>query len=391
MGHEGARPVRASGLCQEAVTVGPPSGERPHLDGIHGILSNRVEDVTEASRRQFLGGTLAGAAALWHVDLQAAAPGISSLATRGVVLIPEDLTLADWPERAKQAGLTTIGIHHQNSPGTVVRWVKSDVGQRFLQQCGRLGLHVEYELHAMKELLPRTLFGKNPELFRMNEKGERTPDANCCVHSELALEIICENAVAIARLLRPTTGRYFYWGDDGQPWCRCPKCRGLSPSEQALMVESPIWGALRTQDRNAQLAHLAYSNTLSPPKQIKPGDGIFLEYAPIRRRYDVPYERQQGPNDRDGLPALDANLEVFPKDTAQVLEYWLDVSRFSRWKRPAVRLPWNKEIFLADVETYRKRGVQHITSFVVWIDAQYQERFGNLDFIAEYGEGLAGR
>ena len=53
---------------------------------------------------------------------------------------------------------------------------------------------------------------------------------------------------------------------------------------------------------------------------------MFLEYAPISRRYDVPYERQQGPNDRDGLPALDANLEVFPRDTAQVLEYWLDVT-----------------------------------------------------------------
>ena len=36
--------------------------------------------------------------------------------TRGVVLTPEDLSLGDWPERAKRAGLTTIGIHHQNSP-----------------------------------------------------------------------------------------------------------------------------------------------------------------------------------------------------------------------------------------------------------------------------------
>jgi len=61
-------------------------------------------------------------------------------------------------------------------------------------------------------------------------------------------------------------------------------------------------------------------------RRIKPTEGMFLEYAPISRRYDVPYERQQGPNDRDGLPALDANLEVFPRDTAQVLEYWLDVT-----------------------------------------------------------------
>ena len=56
----------------------------------------------------------------------------------------------------------------------------------------------------MKELLPRNLFEKNAELFRMNEKGERTPDANCCVQSERVLEIIAENAVAIAHALRPT-------------------------------------------------------------------------------------------------------------------------------------------------------------------------------------------
>ena len=68
-----------------------------------------------------------------------------------------------------------------------------------------------------------------------------------------------------------------------------------------------------------------------------------------------------------------------------------DVSRFSDWKRPAVKLPWKKEVFLAYVEEYRKRGIRHITTFAVWVDANYKERFGNLDFITEYGEGLSGR
>ena len=308
-----------------------------------------------------------------------------------MVLVPEDLTLAEWPQRARAAGLTTIGIHHQNSPATVIRWVKSDVGQRFLEQCQELGLHIEYELHAMKELLPRSLFEQSPELFRMNEKGERTPDSNCCVHSPRTLEIIAENALAIAQVLRPTTGRYFYWGDDGEPWCLCPLCRELSPSEQALLVENRLCRALRTLDPPAQVAHLAYTNTLTPPQKIGPDEGVFLEYPPIRRRYDAPYEQQQRPEDQDGLAALDANLQVFPRDTAQVLEYWLDVSRFSGWKRPGVKLPWNKEVFLADVETYRQRGIRHITSFAAWIDADYRQRFHDLSFIAEYGEGLGRR
>jgi hypothetical protein len=337
-------------------------------------------------RRTFLSACLSATAvstyeALGHEADQPA------LGTRGVVLLPEDLTLADWPERAKKAKLTTIGIHHQNSPRAVIDWVKKDAGQRFLERCHKLGLQVEYELHAMKELLPRSLFEKNPEFFRMTDKGERKPDANCCVHSERALEIIADNAVAIARVLRPTTGRFFYWGDDGQPWCLCPKCKNLSASEQALVIENRIVRELRKVEPKAQLSHLAYANTMAPPRNVKPDQGIFLEYAPINRRYDVPYA-QQDPKEAEGLGALEANLRVFPKDTTQVLEYWLDVSRFSRWKRPAVKLPWLKRVFSADVATYRKLRIRHITTFAAWIDADYQRRFDDLGFISEYGAGL---
>jgi len=44
----------------------------------------------------------------------------------------------------------------------------------------------------------------------MDEEGRRQPDANLCVHSSAALDIAAESAVAIAKALRPTTGRYFY-------------------------------------------------------------------------------------------------------------------------------------------------------------------------------------
>ncbi|MFO0891146.1 MAG: DUF4838 domain-containing protein [Isosphaeraceae bacterium] len=317
---------------------------------------------------------------------EAKSPG---LATRGVVLAPEDLSPGDWPERAARAGLTTIGIHHQNSPRAVISWIESDTGRRFLEACGRLELEVEYELHAMRELLPRALFEKNPEFFRLDQNGDRNPDANCCAHSERALGVIAENAVSIARVLRPTTGRYFYWGDDGQPWCCCRNCKGLSPSEQALRIENRIVRALRAVDPRARLAHLAYTNTLKPPKAVKPDRGIFLEYAPIRRRYDLPYAKQTARDEPDPLSALDANLEVFGAETAQVLEYWLDVSRFSGWKRPAVKLPWRPDVLEADLATYRSRGIRHITSFAVFVDADYLRRYGEPGFIAEYGAVLA--
>jgi hypothetical protein len=310
---------------------------------------------------------------------------LSELPTRGVVLLPEDLSLADWPERVKRAGLNTIGIHHQDSPHAIVDWIKTKTGQQFLESCSKLKLNVEYELHAIKELLPRSLFQKHPEWFRMNEKGERTPDANCCVHARDGINVICENAVNIAKVLRPTTARYFYWGDDGKPWCACPKCKDLTDSDQALLLENQIIRALKAVQSEAQLAHLAYAKTLPAPKTIKPEPSVFLEFAPIQRRYDIPFDQQQS---SEGLAALGANLQVFPRDTAQILEYWLDVSRFSKWRRPAQRLPWNKQVFLADVETYRKRAIRQITTFAAWIDADYQKRFGDLEFINEYGGGL---
>jgi hypothetical protein len=339
-------------------------------------------------RRSFLAANLA--TALGSGTLLAGRGREPALLTRGVVLVPEDLTLADWPERAKAAGLTTIGIHHQDSPRAVIDWVKADAGQRFLAASKRLGLEVEYELHAMKELLPRRLYDRSLEFFRMDEHGRRLPDANLCVHSQAALEIAAENSIRIAGVLRPTTGRYFYWGDDGKPWCRCPKCRELSDSDQATLLENRLLKALRGHDPRASLAHLAYLNSLEPPGKVKPEPGVFLEYAPIRRRYDTPYEKQSGPGQADGLAALDANLEVFPAGTAQVLEYWLDVSRFSGWKRPAVKLPWRRDVAEADVATYAARGVRHVTSFAVYVDAEYRRRYGEPGFIAEYGAALAG-
>jgi hypothetical protein len=340
------------------------------------------------NRRLFLLGCAGGAAVAAVQGENLFAAGKSGFATRGVVLLTGDLSLTDWPERAARAGLTTLGIHHGSSPQIVIDWVKSPTGQHFLEQCQKLHLHVEYELHAMRELLPRSLFAKNPELFRMNEKGERTPDCNCCVHAGRTLQILAENALRIAATLRPTTGRYFYWGDDGQPWCHCRHCRDLSPSEQAVIVENHISRALRKSIPKAQVAHLAYTNTFLPPEKVRPEEGVFLEYAPISRRYDIPYERQQDPKQKDRLTALDANLRVFPQETAQVLEYWLDVSRFSGWKKPSKKLPWKKDVFLADLETYRRRGIRHVTSFAAWIDAEYRDRFGDLKFIDEYGDGL---
>lgn len=88
------------------------------------------------------------------------------------------------------------------------------------------------------------------------------------------------------------------------------------------------------------------------------------------------------------IDALEANLKVFPKETAQVLEYWMDVSLFSDWKKPAVQLPWNKNVFLSDINTYAHYGIRNIIAYAVYVDAIYYETYKNVNFVQEYGDGL---
>lgn len=325
-------------------------------------------------------------------------PTASTLKTRGVVVTVDDLQTLDWPKLAKQAGLTTIGTHV--NPEQVATFIRSEKGQQFIEACQKYKIDVEHELHSMGDLLPRSLFEKYPEMFRMNDKGIRVKDYNCCPHSKEALEVITENAVKYAKILTPTTMRFFYWIDDAVPMCHCDLCKGFSDSDQALIIENAIIRALKRVYPTATLAHLAYVNTLTPPALIKPEPGIFLEFAPIYRRWDRSLNdktagKEAPKQDKGGffsheqtLEKLYANLEVFPATTAQVLEYWLDVSLQSGWKKPAKQLAWYPNVCREDAAIYQKAGIRNITSFAAYIDGTYKKDYGNLNFLNEYGKIL---
>lgn len=366
-------------------------------------LSNSTID-----RRNFLkqSAPLAGLFMLpgWLAGLNSCNNSVNNvsgaLATRGLILDIVDLGTLDWPALAHEAGLTTIGTHV--FPAQVAAFIQTDKGQQFLNDCKKYGVEVEHELHSMKDLLPRELFEKNPEMFRMNEEGVRVSDFNCCPNSKEALGIIAENAVKYGKILTPTTLRFFYWIDDAVPMCHCHQCKDLSDSDQSLIIENAMLKALKKEFPGATLAHLAYVNTITPPTVIKPEEGIFLEFAPIYRRWDTSLSNKtagaDAPKQGDGgfftheqtMQMLYENLKVFPKDTAQVLEYWLDVSLQSGWKKPAKKIAWYPEVCKADVEIYKKAGINHITSFGVYIDGAYQEAYGKPDFVKEYADILKG-
>lgn len=355
-----------------------------------------VHRLAPISRRHFLATTAASLAA---GPAFADATPATSPCTKGVVLYPFDLSLGDWPERAARAGINTIGLHAARRLDVLHDFVASDEGQSFLHRCKALGIQVEYELHAMSDLLSRELWFKDRSMFRMDEKGRRTPVSNCCPHSAAALEVIAERAVKWARILTPTTGRYFYWPDDGSQWCHCPECEGLSASEQALLVENRIVRALRRFDPRATVSHISYHTTLAAPKQVKPEAGIFLEFAPYSRNLAKPIASREAKTRRSSSPGdpnpemnagyldiLKANMQVFEPAQAQVLEYWLDVSLYGR---PAAKVPFDPAVCRADIAAYRKLGVRHITTFAAFIDADYAKLHGDPQReITAYGEAL---
>ena len=308
---------------------------------------------------------------------------------RGLVLSVQDLQTVDWPGIARENGINTLGTHMK--PGEVVEFMKSEAGRRFLEECNEYGIQVEHQLHAMGELLPRELFEEDSTMFRMDGEGHRVPDYNFCPHSEKAMDIVAYKAAELATLLPSTNHRYYFWLDDNSLVCECPECAGLSASDQALLIENRMLKALREVDPKAMLAHLAYQATMEPPTKVKPDEGIFLEFAPIERQWDRPLTDLDAPgrkgrmSHRTVLELLEANLRVFPAETAVVLEYWLDVSLASGWKKPAVNLPWHPEVFVSDLATYSGYGIRNITSFAVYMDSTYFNSFPEQACLADYG------
>ncbi|ACQ78702.1 conserved hypothetical protein [Beutenbergia cavernae DSM 12333] len=327
--------------------------------------------------------------------------------TRGIVLTWDDVTSYDWPALAARAGLTTVSVH-TSADG----WA-SPAAHELRARCAELGLAIEEQQHALDRLLPRALFDTAPGMFRAGADGVRTPDANCCASSPDALDVIAEHAVTELERSATTTDRFYFWADDGGGWCHCPRCSELSPSDQSLLISNHVMRALRRVRPAAQLSHLAYQSTMAAPVATVPEKGVFLEFAPFFRTWEVPLSRTEanGPGwdpsvpDRSSpragrrdmlrvshaeyLDRLDENLTVFPAATAQVLEYWLDVSLFSDWTMPAVELPWSDGVLEADLDTYGSRGIRHVTTFGAYMNGEYFASVGGVEPVERYGRALA--
>ena len=66
----------------------------------------------------------------------------------------------------------------------------------------------------------------------------------------------------------------------------------------------------------------------------------------------------------------------------------MDDSLYSGWQTPQKIVPWNREAFLQDIETYASYGIRNITAYAVYVDDYYVTPFKDISFVDDYGQGL---
>lgn len=315
---------------------------------------------------------------------------------RGIIIHPEELEMS-WLERLQDARINVLGLHpaggknaHLTLEAALHHRLLPET-QEIFKRLNHLGIEVEYEAHVMAWLLPRSLFAFKPDWFRMNKEGQRVADYNLCPSNTEALEFVSRRTEQLARMLDAGSDKYFFWVDDVTGYeCHCEKCCGLNSSDQSMLVTNAMLRGIRRYNRQAKMCYLAYHDAIVAPQHVEALEGVFLEYAPIRRDSSRPLFDPDCEKNVSEVRDLKKLLEMFGKQDSQVLEYWVDNSRYSKWTKPPVKLELAEEVMRADVKAYRELGFESITSFGCFLGQDYRELWGEPP-VKLYGDILQGK
>lgn len=310
---------------------------------------------------------------------------------RGLVIHPHELD-ERWLDEFAVLGLNVLGLHPvggRESDAYVQRMLqqREKMGS-LLDKARAMGLTIEYEMHALSFMMPRSLFAEHPTWFRMNREGARIADFNICAGSEEGLAWLGDRAAELALQLPAENHLYYFWLDDVASYsCHCEHCRHLSPSDQQLMIVNAMQRGIRKVDPQACVAYLAYVDTLRVPTRVKPDAGVFLEYAPFRRKLNRPIDDATCPENVSERTGLEDLLAFFGPENAKVLDYWTDNSLLSGWVYPPKPFTLHADVMRQDVAFYRSLGFHSITAFGCYLGKDYIDLHGKPDLSA-YGKIL---
>ena len=76
---------------------------------------------------------------------------------------------------------------------------------------------------------------------------------------------------------------------------------------------------------------------------------------------------------------LDVLMDYFGREDAKVLEYWLDNSLFSHWKKPPKPFSADPEKVKAEILDYAEAGFSLIATFGCYLGEDYEALYGEPD------------
>ena len=305
---------------------------------------------------------------------------------KSIIVSPEDCRNTDWVKKAADAGFDTLALHSGGRRHDLLEALAEFRTPEFRTRCANAGLSLEYEEHAAETFLPSELRAAHPEYFACGEDGVRQSGerAGWCPSAPGMRERIADGAEKLARALRPSSRNYYFWGADSKECiCRCLECAKFSRADLNVMNANMIAEGILRADPQARVALLAYTpGTFELPEKVVPHEALFLEFAPFHRHYDVPLSDPADEVNSRFRADLLKLLTFFPAERVHVLEYWLDVSYFSCWRRPLKKIGCPPEVMRRDLEFYYTLGIRNFATFAVMMDETYFAQFGDEELYA---------
>ena len=302
-----------------------------------------------------------------------------------LLIHPEELDEC-WLEQLRLLGVKTLGLHPvggehaDDSLRGMLKLFAQPEYRSLLRRAEETGIEITCEMHALRYLLPAEMLQAHPQWMRVDRQGIRTPRSNFCCSNADALALVAENAAGLYRQLPGSPQRASFWlDDDRDAFCHCERCRRLSPSDQQLIILNAMLEGVRSVRKDAMMPYLAYFETLPAPAEIKPREGIYLQYAPYLRSMDRPIYDEANAACSRPLPAL---LRYFGAKNSVVLDYWYDNSLFSGYQKPPKELHVNGAVVRADIAYYRSLGFENISCFACYLGRDYRKLYGLPDLSA---------
>ncbi len=212
--------------------------------------------------------------------------------------------------------------------------------------------YAELYCHTFFRLIPKTLFKTHPEYFSENDGKRNTHQI--CVSNPDVLKIAVD-AVKGQLKRNPRAKFVSVSQEDGFPSCSCKDCKKITDAEGSaagplIMFVNKIADAIAKDFPNVKVSTLAYMDTTTPPKKVRPRDNVVIALCMPPRPFLPQEQQEKAKRLAKGWEALGAQIY-----------YWDYVSNYHHSLAP---IP-NMQVVASNIRFFSRhnaKGVFHNTT-----------------------------